>query len=1244
MKRIAVLACLLVSFASQADMLKAQDPGRCMPAESYADPHGAEAAIGNARARLDYFYNRVTYPGGSIPEGARARAWKQAVESMRLYKPAGDNAAERGHEWVNKGPFNIGGRIPAVAVNPKNPNTIFIGAADGGVWRSWNEGRSWHSVSDDWPAQAMGAIAIDPVDTNIVYAGTGEANFGGIMFDGGGVFKSADGGTTWNEIGNGYLPPYSRASDIVIDPRNPSTLYIAVPQGPRADSSQGLYKSTDGGATWRMVLDGRMTDVVLDPSNPDVIYTVSSTVIDGWPTARSGMYKSEDGGENWTLLEVGLPPESMGRTSIAISESNPGILFIGVSSPVVSGQRTWLQGLFKTTDAGATWEECPVPYDYLVSQGWFDNIIGIHPADPNIVYAGGISLIRSSDGGATWERIPDWYTGGLLHVDQHAIAFNPVDPDRVYIGNDGGFFVITSGGKTVEKRDYGLSITQFVGGAMHPATDEYLLGGTQDNGTMNSFASPDFDLVLRGDGGNSAVDRTRPNIVYGMQQYVNFWRSEDFGRSWTRSVNGMLNDQSLFYIDYDIDPNDPNTLYLGTYRLYKTTDGARSWTQASACLFPVGGSCYYISAVGVSSWDSRHVYAGSTSGWIAASQDGGLNWTVVSEGLPEGNCSAVRSFSPGIVYAAYSRYGVDKVWKSEDYGHTWTSINGNLPDIPVTDIIRLAEALIVATDIGVFISDDEGASWQRFGTGMPSVSVQKFKYSANTGTLRAITHGRGQYDLAWKTPPASAPEFLSRPDTTTLEAGQPFAYAPVVRAFPSPGFRLLEAPEGASVDPKLGFVQWEGKAGAARFTIQAENASGSAVQSFTLSVNGAPLTDWRIIASAPEAARSSSISKAPGALWLGRDSGRIARSTDLGRTWEEHTLQGTASNVTAVHGFDRWNAIAATAGGQVMKTGSGGADWRTVYSLINGRFDNLWFWNDREGIAISPGYRDSADVYFTSDGGETWQLSGTPRAYARAPLANTLHFHDRLRGWYAYAADGLRPAKDATVLRTTDGGLTWLPATAGTRRVSGIAFLTPTVGHLVDSYSGRVRRTVNGGVTWITAYYPMNGSRTVDVHADTASRTLWILTDSSAWISSNQGNAWTRTTLVPAGPVQASVVYDSGFAIAVTQSGIVQQYGVPSPAGATAATAVPARLGIGRMHPQPARDAVVIPFITNTRARLTGRIHDQAGRLIAELFDSEFHAGEHFTAWAPGELSSGVYFFTLFSGREKAVARILIAR
>ncbi|MBR9978262.1 MAG: hypothetical protein KFH87_09255 [Bacteroidetes bacterium] len=1204
-------------------------------------------ATSKPEGRARYFHDRVTYPGGDIPEGARVRAWEQMHQSMSLFTPAGKGGAQSVFEWHNMGPSNIGGRIVTVAANPMNANTVFIGSAGGGIWRSYDAGMHWHSVSDLLPTQAMGAIVIDPVDTNIIYAGTGEASYAQRTFDGGGMFKSVDGGNTWFEIGQGTLPPYARASFIVIDPINTANLYAAIPDGVRNPDSIGVYRSMDAGATWELVLTGRMSDIAINPLNPSILYTQSSKVFGGGTAARYGMYKSTDGGDSWFQLDVGVADSLMGRTSIGICAAQPDVLYIGVSA-ITGGETTPLIGVFKTTDGGDTWIKLNVPFDYMVSQGWFDNVMGVHPGDPDIVYAGGVKLIYSTDGGEHWTRVPDQGYGGLIHVDQHAIAFNRQDPSIVYVGNDGGFYVGSENGATWEKRDNGMSITQFIGGAMHPSSDAVLFGGTQDNGTLMSTDAPDFNLVLYGDGGNGIIHPDDPRIMYTTRETLKFFRSDDFGATWSVAQRGLGLDRSLFYIDYAMDPGNPDLMYLGTSRLYKSTNGGMDWQLKHTCLLPAGGGCYYISALSVAPYDGKLVLAGGAAGGVAVSLDEGENWRVVETGLlPLGYCSSVRSYRPGILYATYSRYGIDKVWRSDDTGWTWRSINANLPDIPVNDLIELDGNIILGSDLGAFISEDDGASWQRLGIGMPSVSVQRFAYNERSGTLRAFTHGRGMYDLQWKQPALQAPQFVTIPSADTLNAGELFMFAPVVDAWPAARFSFAEAPEGAVIDETLGIVRWSAAAPGATFVIEAANDQGTTRLPFEVVVRGVSLAEWEIVQPLPQSTPVNAVAFGPPeSLWLARDSAIVSWSSDGGRSWSHTRLPGTNAQVLGIHAFGNATAVVGTRSGHIMKTTDGGAQWEVLHETVNERYGNLFFHDEQRGVAITPDPEKTnvADIWLTGDGGRTWQRQ-EEQVPARFPIDNTLTFLDNDHGWFASRNTAGTNPSNATIFRTTDGGRSWVDASVSAQSVAAISFANHERGFCVDDYTGMVRRSINGGQTWRAAFYPMNSRRNVSVQTFPGSNIVWIINDEEGWVSGDLGTTWTKTALAPAGAMQGAVFADSITGWAVSKSGIVQQLRANPLLSASRVSDLPESMRLDPAWPNPVTDGVVmLPFALARSETIVLRVFNSAGVEIATPVNGVVSAGEHAIAFDTAALSAGVYYYTLRTGTKMAGKRFIRMR
>jgi photosystem II stability/assembly factor-like uncharacterized protein len=1238
MQRQRAMLCAVLYFLLMLPITAhTQDAGMAVPFTPQDRLAPGASPRGNALPRLEYFYTRATYPGGVIPEGARVRAWESMRSTMSYYSPRRHDGVQSEYRWINRGPFNIGGRIMTIAVNPRNPNTIFIGAADGGIWRTYDEGASWHPVSDDLPTQAMGSIVIDPVDTAIVYAGTGQASFTQRSFDGGGLFKSTDGGDTWREIGAGTLPPYSRFGDLVIDPRNPAVLFCAIPDGPRDQNQEGVWKTEDAGETWRKVFHGRTSDLAMNTLETGILYTVSSQMNPSNTPRSGGMFRTTDSGETWTRLDLGFASDSIGRTSIAISNSEPDILYIGISN--FEGD---LIGVYKSVDAGDSWRRLHVPFDYLTSQGWKNNIMGVDPTNPDKVYAGGVRMLYTTDGGESWNRIPDEGYGGVLHVDQHSIDFNPQNPDIVYVGNDGGFYVVSNNGSSVEKRDRGLSITQFIGGAMHPISDELLFGGTQDNGTLLSRETSDWRKVLGADGGNTAINPFTPNMMYTSQQRIGLHRSEDFGHTWTSATVNIPDEPSLFYVEYVMDPVHPYTLHLGTYRMYRTTTGGRSWIATNNCLFPASnGGCFYISAMGLAEYDNRLVLAGSTDGRIAVSSDAGVNWLLIRDSLPEGYCSSVRSFSPGVMYATYTRYGIPKVWRSTTNGATWVNINGNLPDIPVNDILESDGTLIIGSDLGPFISDDRGLTWQRFGTGMPTISIQKLRLNKATGTLRAITYGRGMYDMRWLQLPSSSPLWTSVPDTSVLAQGQQFTYAPVVTGLPSATFQLLEGPAGTTLDPVFGTVRWKAQGDHARFVIEARNEHGSATQTFNLSISAPAAPAWIIVsADAMDSFATKMVRSADGALWLTRDSGRVSRSTDGGSSWVHFQIPDVISWISGIYAFSTSRVIVGSGDGRIFLTSDGGSSWTQTMQHIDARFENFHFENPSVGMALTFSRGDSAAIYRTTDGGASW-LTPTAKHASPYPVHNTLRFFDAQTGLYATYG-----GSSASTMRTVDGGQHWTQSDAGTRQVTNMAFINAVTGFAVDAYQSRTRRTNSGGQRWLSTFWPMNGTRVAEITVAPGSNHLWVFNDSSAWVSNDEGVTWQKTTLVPFGKMQTAVFADSVTGWAVSRTGIVQKLNRHPLVTSARSEVVLNDIHLNAAYPNPLTSGgtLYIPFRLATREHVVVTIHNSAGAAIARLTDQMLNPGEFVTSWNAAAVPNGTYFVVLTTEGQRSSCGFVVLR
>lgn len=727
----------------------------------------------------DWFFRQRAYPYGEINYPARAMAWKQS-QAMR------SATTERGEGWTFRGPLNIGGRISAVAMHPADMQILYAGAASGGIFKSPDAGASWVPVFDDALSLSIGDMKLAPSNPDILYVGTGEANAGGgsMTYDGFGIYRSDDAGQTWQHLG---LENTGSVGRLAVHPTDPQVCFVAAMGRLFSNNPErGVYRTTNGGQTWEHVLfvsdSTGAIDIVMHPLHPDTIYAAM------WERVRrpdrrdyggvtSGIWRSVDGGENWALLSGGLPAPSpsVGRIGIDISPSDPDVLYA-----IYADDIGYFTGVYHSGNAGNSWTRTNdgALSGMYSSYGWWFGRISVDPVNPDIAYALGLDLFKTTNGGNSWSMISSW-----VHVDQQAISAHPLNPDFVMLGNDGGVYLSYNGGSGWTFLE-NLPITQFYTCEVDEQIPQRVYGGTQDNGTNRTLTgnTADWQNIYGGDGFFVLVDPLDNNYVYAEYQYGNLARSVNGGYSFISAMSGISSsDRKNWNTPVVFDPGNPQVLYYGANRLYKSTNRAVSWQAISPDLTNGGGGVNVVwgtlTTIAVAVSNSQFVYAGTDDGNVWRTTNGGVNWARISDDLPDRWVTrvAVDPQNENTVCVTLSGYRYDAylphIFHSADAGDSWGDITGDLPDMPVNDIIidpSLDSTLYIAADFGVYVTRDLGAHWQMLGDNLPNVPVTDLRLHQPTRTLIAATYGRSMFAFNLDQLVNVKDQMVSDPDRLTI--------------------------------------------------------------------------------------------------------------------------------------------------------------------------------------------------------------------------------------------------------------------------------------------------------------------------------------------------------------------------------------------------------------------------------------------------------------------------------------------
>ncbi len=729
--------------------------------------------------------------------------------------------------WEALGPGNVGGRTRAILIHPTTPSTMWASAVGGGIWKSLDAGASWTPKADLLLNIAVNSMVLDPRNPDTIYAGTGEGFFNGDALRGAGILKSTDGGETWAQLPSTNNPDFFYVQKIVLSKGSSQRIYAA--------TRTGVFRSADAGVSWTKVLDGSTVNGCMDLAIQTDRALANVFAACGTFT-QAAIYRALDTAstQNWVKVHS---PANMGRTTLAIAPSNQNFIYAMSASNEVGNFNNGLLGVYRSTASGGagSWttqvsNTSPTKLNTLLlsnpvygvltacgfgttayfNQGWYDNMLAVDPADPNIVWAGGVDLFRSNDGGQNWGQASHWwFTEGIdveyNHADQHTIAFHPqyngTTNKTMFTGNDGGIHITLDArapvsyspdpitpsspvcGNTAASllawstRNNGYQVTQFYHGAVYPDGNTFI-AGAQDNGTKRgSVGSQNWSTVNGGDGGYVAVNPANTNMIWFETTNLSMNRSTNGGTSKAAFISGITEASGnfLFIAPIAQDPSNPAIMWTGGARPWRTTQATavptvgNIWAQAG----PFFGS--RISALAVSALDSNLVYTGTLSisgnaalsGVVSTTGAGttSTGTTAWSQSKPRPGVNYVSWISPdpvaaGTVYATISTLndatGSGHVFKSTDFGATWVNLDGTgvtgLPDVPAHTIAidpLNTQRLYVGTDVGVFISTDGGANWARENTGFANVVVEALVIK-NTAPryIYAFTHGRSTFRAA----------------------------------------------------------------------------------------------------------------------------------------------------------------------------------------------------------------------------------------------------------------------------------------------------------------------------------------------------------------------------------------------------------------------------------------------------------------------------------------------------------------
>ncbi len=699
-----------------------------------------QSSRSGAMEALEFWSHSRAYPENDIPADKYFKAYQYEKQQFKR-KQRETNAAGI---WEPLGPLDLQGRSLSVAVNPQNSNTIYLGSASGGLWRSNTMGleHDWWQVPLGHPALGISSIVIDPTDTTVMYLGTGEVyryqgSFGGITIRttrgsiGIGILKSTDGGETWTKSLDWSHNQQRGIQKVLLNPKNRNSVWAA--------TTEGIFYSSDAGSSWNLNINLPyiLVNDLLIHSN-DTNKMIAS--VGNFKTTGFGVYRTTDGGANWEKLS-GVPDFS-GKTLLGMYESNPDIIYASVADST-----TGVGQLMKSTNFGTTWTTLPTNVSWGV-QGWYSHYIAVHPTNANLLFHAAVRTVYSTDGGSSFSMTNSGYS------DNHGFAYDPTYPNILYTANDDGIYRSTDFGASFTDIGFGMMTGQFYCGFSNSSQDSLLaIGQSQDHIPGYIYrGSVNWDRSVVDEAGWTAIHPTNDSIMYADMRFgQRIYKSTNRGA--TFEYIAELSGLGSWNAPLTIAHSSPAILYFGKDKVYKSTNSGLSWAATNSGFVLDGNPPVSMAVAG---GDTDVVYVGNapiySRSQVWRTTNGGDSWTGVGNTLPDRYPLdiAIQQDNSSVVYVAFGGFGAGRIFKTMNGGDNWTDLTGTLPDVPTTAVAidpLNSNYVYVGNDIGVYLSTDAGSNWTTFSEGLPdAVIVADLVISPSNRALRCVTHGNGVFE------------------------------------------------------------------------------------------------------------------------------------------------------------------------------------------------------------------------------------------------------------------------------------------------------------------------------------------------------------------------------------------------------------------------------------------------------------------------------------------------------------------